>query len=1025
MKTIPLLISLFIVIMSSAQGDPCLYLAYDGFQYSTNQPLNNLNGGSGWDQSWNVQNNVTSIPGFQSASSSSSLTYSNLQTTGTHASGGFEYLTAGRILDTDPNGIFSSYIDPNGGYIGSITGTDIWVSYLLNKVENNDEEVYVDMHNDPSIGWCNGCASQHIAAGYFGTHSNVAGQRRWTLKLNNNYYPTTVQLSPNTPTFIVMHISFNATNTNVSLYINPSQLGNNTPTPTLTQSITTPLEIAACAIYLGDNPGSGLIDEIRLAGSYACAAPDNTITINMPPQAVVTANTNQGQLPLNVTFNGSSSSDPEGDALTYIWNFGDGSPNTNETNPSHSYTNVSGLITVSLTVIDAQGLSNTAYYDLTIYDANGHFSCLPAVSCINMSTCGAADGRIRINTAHNFTLTNSANIVMPISNGNEYHNLALGTYHLQVTGANGCSDERDIFITNDDRICPEEPMQNCSIKVGTNMSLFADWAVERPMKNLFKHIRPEAIPYTDDCFCWYLPVSDEMSFDAQGYPLQIPQITSVGSTKIRYVLSSQSEDGTNLHINQDYVILYDGTGTVEVAGGANVISNINGRLVFSLLTNDANYSLNITSSSAADHIRNIRLLRIEDEFADLENDPFYDGFIAKIQPFEYLRFMDWQQTNQSALTTWDERTSVDYFTYGTANGVPYEIIIQLANQLQKDLWICIPHGANDNYINSMAQMFYNNLDPSLNVYLEYSNEVWNWIFPQSHYNVETAPSNLNYGRAYAEKSRNCFRIWKTVFGADGGRILRVLGLQATNTYLNEEILAQLPQAEWDYAAPTHYFGLNHDSGNPILNATSTPQDLVANARNFWLENNALLFQDYNDTKLYGKQIVTYEGGQHFVGNVFGVTYPYQQAMYDSQYTPEIYNLYREVMDSIRSWGCIAATNFNLASPQESVYGSWGVLNDIDIQPPYYNTAPKYQAMLDFIANPCGLMPCAFTPTITGSTNPCTNGSYSYSVTPITGSTYNWSVIGGTIISSMPYTNTIEVDWNNGTIGQVDITIIVP
>jgi hypothetical protein len=46
-----------------------------------------------------------------------------------------------------------------------------------------------------------------------------------------------------------------------------------------------------------------------------------------------------------------------------------------------------------------------------------------------------------------------------------------------------------------------------------------------------------------------------------------------------------------------------------------------------------------------------------------------------------------------------------------------------------------------------------------------------------------------------------------------------------------------------------------------------------------------------------------------------------------------------------------ATNFSLASPQESIYGSWGVLNDIDIQPPYMQTAPKYQALLDLACEP--------------------------------------------------------------------------
>jgi hypothetical protein len=43
-------------------------------------------------------------------------------------------------------------------------------------------------------------------------------------------------------------------------------------------------------------------------------------------------------------------------------------------------------------------------------------------------------------------------------------------------------------------------------------------------------------------------------------------------------------------------------------------------------------------------------------------------------------------------------------------------------------------------------------------------------------------------------------------------------------------------------------------------------------------------------------------------------------------------------------------NFSLASPQESIYGSWGVLNDIDIKEPYFTTAPKYQALLDRICD---------------------------------------------------------------------------
>ena len=57
-------------------------------------------------------------------------------------------------------------------------------------------------------------------------------------------------------------------------------------------------------------------------------------------------------------------------------------------------------------------------------------------------------------------------------------------------------------------------------------------------------------------------------------------------------------------------------------------------------------------------------------------------------------------------------------------------------------------------------------------------------------------------------------------------------------------------------------------------------------------------------------------------------------------------MYQMVLDSIKAWGCILATNYSLTGPQESIFGSWGVLDDIDIQGPYRTTAPKYQVHID-------------------------------------------------------------------------------
>ena len=61
---------------------------------------------------------------------------------------------------------------------------------------------------------------------------------------------------------------------------------------------------------------------------------------------------------LSCSFNGSTSSDPDGDTLTYSWDFGDGSPPVTTENASHTYT-AAGAKTVTLTVDDGKGHTDT------------------------------------------------------------------------------------------------------------------------------------------------------------------------------------------------------------------------------------------------------------------------------------------------------------------------------------------------------------------------------------------------------------------------------------------------------------------------------------------------------------------------------------------------------------------------------------------------------------------------------------------------------------------------------------------
>ena len=77
-----------------------------------------------------------------------------------------------------------------------------------------------------------------------------------------------------------------------------------------------------------------------------------TVVMNRPPRADFSAKPQRGDGPLTVTFT-DRSSDPDGDGLSWRWDFGDGTRST-ERNPTHTYTRA-GKFEVSLTVIDNKG----------------------------------------------------------------------------------------------------------------------------------------------------------------------------------------------------------------------------------------------------------------------------------------------------------------------------------------------------------------------------------------------------------------------------------------------------------------------------------------------------------------------------------------------------------------------------------------------------------------------------------------------------------------------------------------------
>jgi len=69
-----------------------------------------------------------------------------------------------------------------------------------------------------------------------------------------------------------------------------------------------------------------------------------------------------------VTLSGAGSSDPDGDVLTYAWDFGDGTTGTGAT-PQHTYAD-NGNYVVTLTVSDPAGAEATATTSVTVFNVN-------------------------------------------------------------------------------------------------------------------------------------------------------------------------------------------------------------------------------------------------------------------------------------------------------------------------------------------------------------------------------------------------------------------------------------------------------------------------------------------------------------------------------------------------------------------------------------------------------------------------------------------------------------------------------
>jgi len=121
--------------------------------------------------------------------------------------------------------------------------------------------------------------------------------------------------------------------------------------------------------------------------SFVVKATGNATT-NHPPKAVIVSSSSAGPRPLSVVFDGSSSTDPDGDTLAYSWLFGDGGSDVGPM-VKHVYA-TAGTFHARLTVTDGGGVSGTTTSPVVVTEPAGPNN-IPPTAVISASATKGYD----------------------------------------------------------------------------------------------------------------------------------------------------------------------------------------------------------------------------------------------------------------------------------------------------------------------------------------------------------------------------------------------------------------------------------------------------------------------------------------------------------------------------------------------------------------------------------------------------------------------------------------------------------
>ena len=470
---------------------------------------------------------------------------------------------------------------------------------------------------------------------------------------------------------------------------------------------------------------------------------------------------------------------------------------------------------------------------------------------------------------------------------------------------------------------------------------------------------------------WYVQDTDMQKWDINsvdiplgeyGYPLEIPYISNGKSYQVHTLMFFDNNYNDLTYPTGVYHLRFEGQGEILLDFGDHVLTfdEANKQHPVSIQeTSDFGVNLIIKRSSKDNPIRNISFVMPGYSETYMDN-PYHPKLLKFIEPMGTLRFMKALYTEENGNISWQNRTKPNHYTQNDMElgGLAYEYIIDLCNRTGKDPWITLPHAADDTYIKELSILFESELRNDLTLYVEYSNEPFNFLYPIYDYAIAMgqkegikAESNHLIGSLYAVKrSVEIFEIMEE--NMDEVTFKSVLSLEYVNPEQGKAIVDGLktrqinPNAyKVDCLAIAPYFGgeVANDIGDRITKDLS-PERQFEKIEDEFIKLHEELIPYYQELATANDfELVTYEAGSHFVS----LFYPEDELLVKIMKEVNSHeNMYHAYMRFMKLWdkevGGLVTYFVSIEAPNK--YGDFGVIHHLNQE---WSDSPKYRALRDY------------------------------------------------------------------------------